>query len=298
VSANLVAGGLANQMPKRRTRGPWWDAGARLLRHRWAVAGAVVVGVFTLGGLLAPVLSLADPALQDYNAVFAAPSPGHPLGADNLGRDTWSRLLHGARTSLAVGVFTQAIVLAVGVPVGAIAGFLGGRTGNLMMRVVDAFYAFPDLLLIILLRAIFGGSIFMVFLAIGLVEWTGMARLTRAQVLALKHQEYLQAAAALGASPAAIVARHVAPNGIAPIVVAAAFGVPRAIFAEAALGYLGVGVQPPTPSWGGMVLDGYQAIFVHPHLILAPTLAIAVLTLAFNFLGDGLRDALDPHQSR
>jgi oligopeptide transport system permease protein len=207
-------------------------------------------------------------------------------------------LLYGARTSLSVGLLTQIIVLGIGLPVGAIAGLAGGRTDNVIMRLVDVVYAFPDLLLIMLLRSIFGGSIVMMFVAIGLVEWSTIARLARGQVLALKSQEYVLAAWALGATWRQVLVRHLLPNGISPIIVATVFGIPRAIFAEAALSYIGIGVQPPTPSWGTMVQEGYQAIFAFPHLILAPAIAIALLTLSFTFLGDGLRDALDPQASR
>jgi oligopeptide transport system permease protein len=186
------------------------------------------------------------------------------------------------------------ILLSIGLPVGAIAAFFGGRLDNVLMRFVDVIYAFPDLLLIILLRSIFGGSIYMIFVAIGLVGWTDLARLMRGQFLTLKEQEYVMAAHAIGARWHEVLLRHLMPNALSPIIVAVAFGVPRAIFAEAALSYIGVGVQPPTPSWGTMIQDGYQAIFAFPHLILSPALAIGAVMLAFTFLGDGLRDALDP----
>ena len=275
---------------------PGYKAVRRLLANPATALGVAVIAVVAVMALGASSLAPRDPAFQDYGAVFAPPGAGHLLGADHLGRDTLSRLIYGARTSLGVGLFAQGIVVVIGVPVGAVAGFKGGRTDAAIMRFVDVMFAFPDLLLIILLRSIFGGGLPMVFLAIGLVEWTGLARLTRAQGLAIKNQEYVGASVALGAGPPAILLRHVAPNGMGPLVVAAVFGIPRAIFAEAALSYLGIGVEPPTPSWGSMVLDGYQAIFAFPHLILAPALAIAALTLSFTLLGDGLRDALDPRE--
>ncbi len=285
-------------MPATQRRGAKQSALIRLSANRLAMVGLTIILLITLAAIFAGILSPYNPTLQNYDAVFAKPGLEHPLGADNLGRDTLSRLLYGARTSISVGIFTQIIVLAIGLPIGALAGIAGGRVDNAIMRFVDVIYAFPDLLLIMLLRAIFGGSIWMIFIAIGLVEWTTIARLARGQVLSIKSNEYVLASYALGASWPQVLVRHYLPNGISPIIVAVVFGVPRAIFAEAALSYIGVGVQPPTPSWGTMVQDGYQAMLAFPHLILAPAIAIALLTLSFAFLGDGLRDALDPQSSR
>ncbi len=211
-----------------------------------------------------------------------------------LGRDMLSRLIFGARTSISVGMFTQLVVLAIGLPLGAAAGYLSSRWDNALMRFTDVMYAFPDLLLIILLRAILGGSIYMVFLAIGLVAWVNVARLVRGQVLSLKSSEYVTAARSLGASGPYILARHILPNALGPVIVAVTFLIPRAIFAEAALSYIGIGVKPPTPSWGSMIQDGFTVIFANPHLVLFPAIAIGVVMMAFTFLGDGLRDALDP----
>jgi oligopeptide transport system permease protein len=181
--------------------------------------------------------------------------------------------------------------------VGVLASVGGRAVDNLLMRLTDVAYAFPDLLLIILLRAIFGGSLLMIMLAIALVNWTTVARLVRGQMLSLRQQDFALAARSLGASEPRVVLRHLLPNALGPVIVVAAFGVPRAIFAEAALSFIGIGVAPPTPSWGSMVQDGYQAIFAFPHLVLFPTLAIALVMMAFTFLGDGLRDVLDPRQA-
>lgn len=279
-------------------RGPWLDAGRRLRANALATTSLVFIVLLGLAAIFAGAVAPYDPTYQNLREVFEAPGAAHPLGTDNLGRDALSRLIYGARTSLTVGIFAQLILLLIGVPFGALAGFLGGRADAFLMRFVDIVYAFPDLLLIILLRSVFGGSIFMMFLAIGLVEWTGLARLTRAQVMALRQQEYVTAARAVGASSSQVLFRHMLPNGVSPIIVAIVFGIPRAIFAEAALSYIGIGVEPPTPSWGTMVQEGYQAIFAFPHLLLAPALAIGAVTLAFSFLGDGMRDALDPRGSR
>ncbi|MEW6034348.1 MAG: ABC transporter permease [Chloroflexota bacterium] len=276
----------------------WGDAFIRLRRNRLAVAGTVIILVIALGALLVPFISPYDFAKQNYDAISLGPSWAHPLGTDELGRDVFARLLYGARTSLAVGIFTQAIVLVIGLPIGAFSASVGGRVDNLVMRFVDVMYAFPDILLIILLRAIFGGSIFMIFLAIGLVAWVDVSRLVRGQILSLKQRDFVTAARAMGATGRYVTLRHLLPNSMGPIIVAVTFGVPRAIFAEAALSYIGIGVKPPTPSWGTMISDGYNQIFAAPHLVAFPALAIGILMLAFTFLGDGLRDALDPRLRR
>lgn len=277
---------------KRRTL--WGEAWWRLLQNRLAVAGMILLALLAALAAFAPVIAQHDPAFQNYAAIQEKPSGRYWLGTDDLGRDAFSRLIHGGQVSLSVGVFTQLIALTIGLPVGAIAAFGGGRTDNLLMRFVDIVYAFPDLLLIILLRATFGGSISMIFLAIGLVAWGNIARLVRGQILSLKEQEFTTAARALGASGRYIVVRHLIPNALGPIIVTVTFAIPRAIFVEAALSYIGIGVQPPTPSWGALIRDGYNLIFSSPHLVIMPAAAIALTMLAFTFLGDGLRDALDP----
>ncbi len=282
----------------RPHRSLWGDAMARLRRNRLAMAGGGVIALLVLTTAFYPFVSPYDFAGQDLNAILQGPGRAHLMGTDELGRDVFTRLLLGARTSLAVGIFTQLIVLAVGLPTGAIAAAAGGRTDNLIMRFVDVTYAFPDLLLIILLRAILGGSIYMVFLAIGLVAWVNVARLVRGQILSLKQRDFVTAARAMGAGGGYITTRHLLPNSLGPVIVSVTFNVPRAIFAEAALSYIGIGVQPPTPSWGTMIRDGYNVIFAAPHLSLFPALAICLLMLSFTFLGDGLRDALDPRLRR
>lgn len=276
----------------------WGDALIRLRRNRLAVAGGIAILLVALGAILVSFISPYEFAKQDLDAILQGPSWRHPLGTDGLGRDVITRLLYGARTSLAVGVFTQAIVLAIGLPIGAFSGSAGGRVDNLTMRFVDVMYAFPDILLIILLRAVLGGSIYMIFLAIGLVAWVNVARLVRGQILSLKQRDFVTAARAMGASGPYITFRHLLPNSLGPVIVAVTFNVPRAIFAEAALSYIGIGVKPPNPSWGTMIADGYDVIFAAPHLVAFPALAIGLLMLAFTFLGDGLRDALDPRLRR
>jgi len=276
----------------------WGDAFVRLRRNRLAVAGAIVIILIALASIIVPLVSPYEFDEQNLNAILEGPSHAHLLGTDGLGRDVFTRLFYGARTSLAVGIFVQFIVLAIGLPIGALAGYAGGRVDNLLMRFVDVMFAFPDLLLIILIRAILGGSIYMIFLAIGLVAWVNLARLVRGQILSLKQRDFITAARAMGGSGPYITLRHLLPNSLGPVIVLVTFGIPRAIFAEAALSYIGIGVKPPTPSWGTMIQDGYNNIFGAPYLVLFPAIAVGILMLAFTFLGDGLRDALDPRERR
>ena len=297
MSAGLVASPpfrAASSFEPARGQGFWALAWRRLLRNRVAAAGLGVIGLFALVALLAPLVAPHDPRFQDLAHTFAPLSLDHPMGTDNLGRDWLSRLVYGARLSLTVGIFAQAIVLAIGLPLGLAAGYWGRAADSAIMRFTDLVYAFPDLLLIILLRSVLGGSVFTLFLVIGLVSWVDIARLVRGQVLSLREREFVEAARSLGASGREIMVRHLLPNLLGPLVVVVAFGIPRAVFIEATLSFIGIGVAPGTPSWGSMVQEGYAAIFAHPHLVAFPSVAIALLMLAFTFLGDGLRDALDP----
>ncbi len=277
-----------------RGGGYWAKAWRRLLRNRVAAISLAVIIAMVLVALLAPFVVAHNPSAQDLSATFQKPSWHHLMGTDNLGRDWFSRLVYGARVSLAVGLFAQLIVLGIGLPVGLIAGYMGKTADNLLMRFTDLVYAFPDLLLVILLRGVLGGSIFTLFLIIGLVTWVDMARLVRGQVLSAKQREFVEAARSLGASNRDIMVRHLLPNISGPLIVLVAFGIPRVIFIEASLSFIGIGVNPGTPSWGSMVQEGYSAIFAFPYLVLFPALAIALLMLSFTFLGDGLRDAMDP----
>ncbi|HEX7542037.1 MAG TPA: ABC transporter permease [Anaerolineales bacterium] len=276
----------------------WGDAWIRLRRNRLAVAGVIIILIFALGAIFAPLITHFNFADQDLNSILLKPNATHWFGTDELGRDVFARMIYGARTSLAVGLFTQIIVLAIGLPIGAFAGSMGGRADNLLMRFVDVMYAFPDILLIILLRQVLGGSIFMIFLAIGLVGWVNVSRLVRGQILSLKQRDFVSAARAMGGKGSYVTLRHLLPNSLGPIIVAITFGVPRAIFAEAALSYIGIGVKPPTPSWGAMIQSGYNVMSAAPYLVIVPAVAIALIMLAFTFLGDGLRDALDPRSRR
>jgi len=265
----------------------------RLARDPWARFGLAVVGVLAVLALLAPWLAPGDAFRGNLAASLRPPSHTFLLGSDAQGRDVLSRLLYGARLSLAVGFISQSIALTIGVTLGLLAGFYGRWMDSVIMRVADVTLAFPSLLLLIAIAAAVKPSLPVVFVVIGLVGWAGMARLVRGQVLLARGLEYVQAARALGASDARIIARHLLPNVIAPVIVAATLGIGGAIMAEAALSFIGLGAQPPTPSWGAMVAEGRDLLRVAPWVSIAPGIAIGVAVLGLNLLGDGLRDALD-----
>ena len=275
-------------------RGWLRDALRRLLRNRPAVVGIVIITIFGLMALLAPWVDHHPPTDQHLDATLSGPSARFWLGTDQLGRDQYSRLLHGARVSLTIGVLTQALALTLGVTVGLAAGLGGRRADSLLMRATDVAYSFPDLLMMILLVSIFGVSTIMLILAIGLVSWTTIARLVRGQVLSLQEEDYVLAARALGASNWRIARHHLLPNVMGPVIVTATFGIPAAIFAEAALAFIGLGLPPPTPTWGRLVTDSFNAMFAAPHLVVTSCLAVAITMMSFTFIGDGLRDAFDP----
>jgi len=305
-NTTVVPAGLAK--PKAAA-GPWREAFGRLVRNKLAVVGLVLVLLLLFCGIFGPIIAPWPYQQQDLQAIFANGnrplppfSPNHILGTDALGRDLLSRLLDGARISVTVAFVVQFVIIFIGVPVGAFSGWFGGRTDNFMMRLTDVFYAFPDLLFIILLSVAFRETAFgqaldgllLVFVAIGLVGWVTVARLTRGQMLALKETEFVEAAKAIGVSDRKIVTHHLLPNGMGPIIVAVTLGVPVAILAEATLAYIGIGVQPPRASWGSLIADGQKYIRSEPHLVLFPAIFIALALIGFTFLGDGLRDALDP----
>jgi oligopeptide transport system permease protein len=245
--------------------------------------------------LLADVLSPYPYAEQHIQSVFKPMgTPGFILGTDNLGRDVLSRLIYGARISLGVALLAQFFVLIIGVPVGLIAGAGSRRLDNLLMRFTDIMYAFPDLLFVIIILSVLGRSVIYVPIAIGIVNWTTMARLVRGQVLSLKALDYVLAARALGVPGWRVIIYHLLPNALTPIIVAVTLGVPQYILLEATLSFIGIGAPPPIPSWGLMIGDGFNSIFSFPHLVVLPGIAIALTMLSFTFLGDGLRDALDP----
>jgi peptide/nickel transport system permease protein len=256
--------------------------------------GLAIVIVTALAASLGPFLTPYDPAAQELARRLEGPSFAHPFGLDELGRDILSRLLHGARISLMVGVAVVSVSSVIGMLLGSIAGYFGGLVDDLISRVVDILMAFPGILLAIALVAVLGPSLTNVVLALSVIGWVGYARLVRGQALRAREFEFVQAARALGARAPRIVLRHVLPTALPSVVVQATLGMAGAIIAEAALSFLGLGVQPPTPSWGSMLDAGRSHLFDAPHLTIFPGLAIACLVLGFNFLGDGLRDRVDP----
>jgi ABC-type dipeptide/oligopeptide/nickel transport system permease subunit len=269
---------------------------ARLRRDTRARIGLIVVAMLLLVAILAPLLARHDPIRVDLLRQLQPPSAEHWMGTDVQGRDVWARLVYGARISLAVGLISQSIALALGLTLGLIAGYYGRWIDDLVMRLADVTLAFPTLLLLIAMVAALQPSLLVVFVTVGIVGWAGMARLVRGQVLVVRQLEYVHAARALGTSDRRIIARHVLPNVIAPVIIASTLGMAGAIMAEAALSFLGLGVQPPTPSWGAMISDGrdLSQLRASPWTSLFPGLAIGVTVLGFNLLGDALRDALDP----
>jgi len=256
--------------------------------------GAVIVGVAVLAAVIGPVVAPFDTASQDLPLRLTGPSLRHWFGLDELGRDILSRVLAGARISLLGGLVVVSISSAVGILVGAIAGYFGGRVDEALSRIIDVLLAFPGLLLAIAMVAVLGPSLSNVVIALSLIGWVGYARLVRGQVLRARELEFVQAARALGARTPRVLLRHVIPTALPAVSVQATLGMGGAILAEASLSFLGLGVQPPTPSWGTMLNYGRIHLLDAPHLTIFPGLAIAVLVLGFNFLGDGLRDALDP----
>jgi ABC-type dipeptide/oligopeptide/nickel transport system permease subunit len=288
--------GAARRLGERRQRGLWGDAWRRLIRNKLAVVGLLIVSTFVLLAALAPVIApYSQSEVVDVRLARHGPSWTWPLGLDQNGRDIFSRLLYGARVSLVVGVLAQVLVFAIGIPLGAAAGYFGGKVDNTLMRFVDVIYAVPQLLLVMIFLNLFGPGLANIFIAIGLVGWVTEARLVRGQFLALREQEYVNAARVAGAGNLAIMFKHLLPNSLTPLIVSMTFGIPTAIFTEAALSFVGVGIQPPQASWGQMVGEGSQAGYVQsdPHMLLFPVLAIGLTMLGFTFLGDGMRDALD-----
>ncbi len=302
VLAGLVAVWLWSWVDTGRVREPghprlggWADTVAVFSRDRTAVTGLVVVVVLLLAALTAPLLVPFDPmrpgALVER---MIRPSRLHPMGTDHLARDVLSRLLYGARISLGIGVLAVSISVTVGTLLGAVAGYLGGWMDGVVMRVVDTVIAFPRLVLLVTIVALFPPSLLLIAAVLGLTLWPGTARIVRGEVLALRERGFVQAARALGYSRRRIILRHIVPNVLGPVIVAATLGIGETIVLEAGLSFLGLGVPPPTPSWGTMVADGRGALLEAWWLSTFPGLAIVVTVLAFNLVGDGLRDALDP----
>ena len=293
-------GSLALEMEAspRRQASLWGDAWRRLVRNRLALLGLAIVVIFFGVAIFASFIApYGQNEVVDVRLISHGPSWTWPFGLDRNARDIFSRILFGAQISLMVGVVSQLVVVFIGVPVGALAGYYSGLTDNLLMRFVDVIYAIPQVLLVLLFVNWRGPGLTNVFLAIGLIGWVTVARLVRGQFLTLREQEYVKAARVAGASGPYIILRHLLPNSLTPIIVTLSFGIPAAIFTEASISYIGVGIQPPQASWGQMVGEAAGKISLiqqTPHLLLFPVAAIGLTMLGFTFLGDGLRDALDP----
>ena len=312
---------IQRQFAMRKPTSLWADAWRRFIRNKASIAGMLIVAFFMLVAIFAPMLA-PHPPLEIFKGnpyrqpvwvnLPDDPRTGDPtwiLGTDTIGRDVLSRVIYGARTSMAVGFIPMVLILLIGTTIGMMAGFFGGNLDNFLMRITDIVYAFPDLLFFIImitaLRDTWIGGLLngfaLLFVSLALVSWTTVARLVRGQVLSIKEKEYVEAARSIGATPGRIMLQHVFPNALAPIIVAAAFIVPASIVTEAVLGYLGIGIRPasdpnaPFPtSWGNLLNDGKVAIETQTTLLIAPAFCVALVMLAFTFIGDGLRDALDP----
>jgi peptide/nickel transport system permease protein len=285
-------------VPRRET--PLQKAHRRFLRHRPAIVGTVILVIIVVGAIFAPFVAPQDPTTIDLELVDQPPSVHHWLGGDRSGRDVWSRVIYGIRVSLVVGFGAVGLYVLIGTLLGLFSGFAGGAVDQLLMRLTDTVLSIPTLLLVIVFASVVGPSLYSVIAAIGLLGWPGTARIVRGQVLSLREAEFVMAARALGARSPHIAARHLLPNLFGPLTVVATFGVANAILLEAALSFLGLGVQPPTPSLGGMINQARAPSVLHdiPWLWIPPGVVIALTVLAVNFVGDGLRDALDPRSTR
>lgn len=276
----------------------WRDAWERLARNRLALASLILLTVFIIIALLTPWIAPYGYEQQNIELGAAPPSWQHWLGTDVFGRDMLTRIMYGGRVSLLVGFIATAVALLIGISYGAVAGYMGGRIDAVMMRLVDILYALPFMIFIILLMVIFGRNILLLFLAIGAVEWLTMARIVRAQVLTLRQQEFIEAAISMGLSPTTIIRRHIIPNTLGPVIVYTTLTIPSVMLLEAFLSFLGLGIQPPQSSWGSLIAYGVDTMEEYPWLLLCPGLALSLSLFALNFLGDGLRDALDPRSSK
>jgi oligopeptide transport system permease protein len=276
----------------------WDDAWLRLKKNKLAMFGLCFLILMIFICLIAPLITPYGYEEQDLRLGASAPSAAHWLGTDTFGRDMLTRILFGGRVSLAVGFIATSVALIIGVSYGAIAGYVGGSTDALMMRLVDIIYALPFMIFIILLMVVFGRNILLLFLAIGAVEWLVMARIVRGQVQSLRKMEFVEAAISIGLSPAAIIFKHLIPNALGPIIVYTTLTIPNVMLLEAFLSFLGLGIQPPQSSWGLLISYGVESMEEYPWLLIFPGLALTLTLFALNFLGDGLRDALDPKASR
>lgn len=318
LQAKAIAATLEVKGPSRSLM---MDAWYRLLRNKGAVVGMIVIVLFFLVALFAPLIAPHNPLQLNSGKDYLPPvwvahalsgkagNPDFLLGTDTLGRDVLSRVMYGARVSMVVGIIPTVIILVIGTLIGLLAGYYGGMWDNLLMRVTDVIYAFPDLLFFIVvmvaLRDTYIGNLFnglfLLFVALAIVNWVGDARIVRGQVLSLKNNDFIDAARCIGAKDSRIMLKHILPNSLGPLIIVTALGIPGLIITEATLGYLGLGLRPATDpraifitSWGSLMLEGQTAINVQPWMLLSPAISVSLVVLAFTFLGDGLRDAFDP----
>lgn len=267
-------------------------------RNRLAMAGAVIVIALVLMAVLAPVLSPYDPYMIDLDVMTQAPSRAHWLGTDQFGRDLLTRILYGTRISLVIGIVPTLLSMSIGTTLGLAGGYYGGKVDMVIMRLCDIVLAFPSLLLAMAIMYTLGATLLNIFIALAAVGWAGTARVVRSQVLSLREKEFVEAARAVGVRSRVIMARHILPNCLPALIVLFTLGIPGAILSEASLSFLGVGAQPPTPSWGLIITSGKEFLFSAPWIAISPGVFILVTVLAFNFMGDGLRDALDPYMKQ
>ena len=276
----------------------WHDAWLRLRKNKLALFGGGVLLFMIVVALLTPWIAPYSYEAQNLDLGATPPSADHWLGTDIFGRDVLTQIMYGGRISLAVGFIATAVALLIGVTWGAIAGYVGGRVDAIMMRLVDILYALPFMIFIVLLMVVFGRNILLLFLAIGAVEWLTMARIMRSQVQSLRQQEFVEAAVSVGLSPAAIIRKHVVPNALGPIIVYTTLTIPSVMLLEAFLSFLGLGIQPPATSWGLLISYGAETMEEYPWLLIFPGCALTLTLFSLNFLGDGLRDALDVRGSK
>ena len=279
---------------RKHDSGLWADAARRFAKNNLSVIGLAVVLLLSNIALLAPWIAPLHYTKQNFMVAWQSPSWAYPFGTDGLGRDLFSRVIYGAEISMTVGLLVQVIVFSIGVPLGAIAGYLGGWVDEVIMYVVEVMSAFPGLLFIILIMAVFGPGLFNIFVAIGVTGWVGVCRILRAQILSLKEKEFVRAAKSMGGSHRRIIMSHLLPNSLTPLIIEITLGIPFAIFAEAGLSFIGIGISPPTPSWGQMAGENAPYIRSYWHLATFPTIMIAMTMLGFQLMGDGMRDAIDP----
>lgn len=279
-------------------RSLWQDAYTRLKKNKMALVSLFfLLGLFVLA-ILAPFIAPYSYETQDLDLGAVSPTLSHWMGTDVLGRDQLTRILYGSRVSLMVGMIATSVALLIGVSWGLVAGYIGGRVDATMMRIVDAIYALPFAVFVILLTVVFGRSMFLLFLAIGAVEWLTMARIVRGQVISVREQEFVEAAISMGLSRRKIIVRHVLPNILGPVIVYTTLTIPSVILLESFLSFLGLGIQPPQSSWGSLISGGVETMEEYPWLLVFPALVLSTTLFALNFLGDGLRDALDPRASK